>query len=556
MNIQTANSLDISSSGSITLDASDSIIYQVNGTTYGKFTGDANGDLTIASGSGGNITLDASGGSINLYDGSTQYGTFSSDSNNNLTIQSDASGSIILNALDSSGNIATGVSIGSGGNNLELYYDNDNGFMNIQTANSLDISSSGSITLDASDSIIYQVNSTTYGKFTGDANGDLTIASGNTDSNIILDASNIILNTNSITSDENIFFVADANSTSLLPTKFSIGNVPSSNLSLYCQYYPPNSTATNATNATLIMDCPNFLSLTCSNSIFLNSGNNSINLQNDGTTYGTFYSDASGDLNISPSGSGNLNLELGTSGWYVSLGDISNNTIPNNIPSNAKLSLNYTSSTMYISAPNDLFIESLGSVTLVAGDGIIDLYEGTTQYGSFSTSGSNNLTIDAGSGGTVTTSYVAPWNPGGKGIINQQALAGVSTNANYGITGGGGNGGGVINTCLSNINIVYTNNNYTTGDLITITNNNFSGLLMVSIFSVLNMGESSVYILFVVPANDSQGNNLSTGIDLLGTNFWTLNCPSNNVFSFNIPSAYFINGQPQVSGSMSIMQIG
>jgi hypothetical protein len=743
---------------------------------YVSFSGDSTGNFTITSGTGedvtsgvaGNLTLDASGdiilnnagtaGSINLQNSTGTYGSFSSDSNGDLTIQS-GSGSteninlnagqhiniglytttstttycylaqdtnpinglngVSINSYDSiNGNLTTNsyvtINAGSTGGNINL---NGNGTVNLlngttqygsftgDTSGNFTITSgtgedvtsgvAGNLTLDASGDIILnslansinlQNDGTTFGTFSGDATGNLTISSGSSAGNITLDASNIILNTNSITSDENIFFVADANS--VVTTKFSIGNVPSANLSLYCleNYSPPYTDPSN--NVTLIMDCPNFLALKCNNSIFLNPGNSEIYLQNggttfgkftgdvtgnlsintlnndttitltaqgsfslglgttsgtnnidigqnngiyidaanenlslnannlylnsgdtysislqnggitfgsftgdasgnfnltagdvsgnlnltglgnvtinadgfdntignitlnsagniqfqhDATTFGSFYIDASGDLNISPSGGGNLNLELGTSGWYVSLGDISNNTIPNNIPSNAKLSLNYTSSTMYISAPNDLVMESLGSVTLVSGAtptfdfnntngtflsinqdtnfnlyintysapipstitpnpnptpnlsitalgsmylisdgnsiefrnnasttfgtfstpgsnnlsiastggtvyidnnlnvgssggtyytisaGSIDLYGGTTQYGSFSTTGSNNLTIDAGTGGTVTTSYVAPFNPTGNGIINQQALASIIT---------------------------------------------------------------------------------------------------------------------------------
>ena len=668
----------LDASNIILSSSNNSINFQNSAGTYVSFYTASPGDVTInpinpsGGGNSGDVYINSgiivgsngiggspssatgsiSAGSINLYDSSMQYVSFSGDSTGNFTITS-----------------GTGEDVTSG------------------VAGNLTLDASGDIILNSlANSINLQNDGTTFGTFSGDATGNLTISSGSSAGNITLDASNIILNTNSITSDENIFFVADANS--VVTTKFSIGNVPSANLSLYCleNYSPPYTDPSN--NVTLIMDCPNFLALKCNNSIFLNPGNSEIYLQNggttfgkftgdvtgnlsintlnndttitltaqgsfslglgttsgtnnidigqnngiyidaanenlslnannlylnsgdtysislqnggitfgsftgdasgnfnltagdvsgnlnltglgnvtinadgfdntignitlnsagniqfqhDATTFGSFYIDASGDLNISPSGGGNLNLELGTSGWYVSLGDISNNTIPNNIPSNAKLSLNYTSSTMYISAPNDLVMESLGSVTLVSGAtptfdfnntngtflsinqdtnfnlyintysapipstitpnpnptpnlsitalgsmylisdgnsiefrnnasttfgtfstpgsnnlsiastggtvyidnnlnvgssggtyytisaGSIDLYGGTTQYGSFSTTGSNNLTIDAGTGGTVTTSYVAPFNPTGNGIINQQALASIIT---------------------------------------------------------------------------------------------------------------------------------
>jgi hypothetical protein len=577
-----AGNLTLDASGDIILNSStNSINLQNDGTTFGTFSTPGSNNLTIA-GTGGNVYIngdlsvgsDGNGtggssaiGSINLYDPSGQYGSFTGDTSNNLIIQADGNGldggNLFLNAPNTIANESLttgsiGIGLGTMGNNLGLFVDK-NGLLHIQSNNSYYIDG-GSITL-ASDSISLTSSGTTtqYGSFTagntaipGQGSNDLVINAGS-GGNILLNAGDHI---NIAYNDNTYCYLAEVtdangNQTGASINAYSTTGATYMNLSISTYGNGGNINLDASGGSINLLDgttqygsfsgdaTGNFTidagsggnvyienNLTVGSSgggTYYTTTAGSINLYDGSTQYGSFYSDASGDLNISPSGGGNLNLELGTSGWYVSLGDISNNTIPNNIPSNAKLSLNYTSSTMYISAPNDLVMESLGSVTLVSettptfdfnntngtngtflsisqdensnvhittasaplststntitnlsitalgsmvlnsGDTYsISLQNGGTTFGTFSTPGSNNLTIAAGTGNNV--------------YIENNLTVGSNTTANGTIYAGsidlyGGTNqyaqfyGNTSNnlTIYSNGGTVYTNNNLSVG---------------------------------------------------------------------------------------------
>jgi len=378
------------------------LINGLNGVSINSYdsidgTNNTNSNVTINAGStGGNIYLNGNG-TVNLLNGTTQYGTFTSNTlagtgtTSDLSITSgntsDNSGNIFLNALKKgAGDIAIGIGIGTIGNNLGIFID-DTGLLHLESKNGYKISTGSSVELQSTNSNV-----------TIDASTNITLATG----------------------DDGIIFRGNNNG----------GTVGS------FTYFASN------------------FYINADNNLFLNTGpttnglTTSINLQNDGTTFGKFTGSstsmtlyASGELTLNVTGNNgsehiNFALNGNTYCYLAEVTDVNGNQ--------TGASINAYSTTSGYSNMSISTYGNGGNIYLDASGGSINLYDGPTQYGKFTGDDNNNLTIKPGSGNTVkidgnitTTGSISSGGDisantgsiGGSSIVTQNTL--VNTLSNF-----------------------------------------------------------------------------------------------------------------------------
>jgi hypothetical protein len=396
---------------------------QNNGTTYGSILNDNSG-LHIKN-NNNYILIDSTNNPIFLYTGSTSstglvlqtgpfdtYGSFTTDSNLDLTIASGTTGTnnLTLSAVgqitlssNSSGAINlknNGTTYGSILNdNSGLHIKNNNNYILIDSTNYPIFLYTGST---SSTGLILQTGPfDTYGSFTTDSKGSLTIQSGydsTGNNNFTLDASGQFFLNNS-----------SSGAINLKNNGTTYGSILNDNSGLHIKN----------NNNYILIDSTNY-------SIFLYTGSTSstgLILQTGPfDTYGSFSSNG-GNLTISSSSLNGGNINFGTYGYVNSSNGFTISSASGN-------DLNLISPGNKICLCNNI-TDSSSDTTIC-----INTPNGSNVNGQYctinTTSQGNNLEINTpGSAGTialnassgVTTNYVAGFNPTGTGIINQTALA-------------------------------------------------------------------------------------------------------------------------------------
>jgi hypothetical protein len=149
------------------------------------------------------------------------------------------------------------------------------------------------------------------------------------------------------------------------------------------------------------------LTITTIGSIYLNAGynisgkstSNTIYLQNNGATYGTFSSGSGGNLVISSLGNNGVIL-------FGSYGYVYNNN-----------SNGFT----IVSESTNLNLNVNGNINFQNNSNLYGYFNNSAGFTISSQSG--DLNLNAAGGNAVTTNYVAPYSTSGGGIINQTALS-------------------------------------------------------------------------------------------------------------------------------------
>jgi hypothetical protein len=355
--------------------------------TYEILTASSSSDLKITA--TGKLTLKAPeniniDGSINLYDGSQKYGTFTSDSNGDLTIQSGSGSTENIN-LNASQHINIGLNTTTstttycylaqdtnpinGLNGVSINsYDSIDGTNNPNSNVTINAGSTGgNIYLNGNGTVNLLNGTTQYGAFTSNTlagsgtTSDLSITSGNTtdhSGNIFLNAlkksgtagaTDIAIGIGIGTQGNNLgIFIDD---TGLLHLESKNGYKISGNDDVELQSTDDNVTIDASKNITLApgddgiifrgnnngglvgsftYNANNFY-INADKNLYLNSSTNSINLQNDGITFGSFTSEGSNNLKITPGSGNTVNIDGSLSVTGSISGSISGSNITGNI---------------------------------------------------------------------------------------------------------------------------------------------------------------------------------------------------------------------------------